>query len=72
MTTLTIRLTDDKAVRLKALAKARSTSVNKLVDELATVALVEFDVETRYRAMSARADPQAALAILDALDASRD
>ena len=35
MTTLTIRLPEDKHERLKALAQARKISVNKLVDELA-------------------------------------
>lgn len=37
--TLTIRLPDDKHERLKALAKSNSISINKLMDELATVAL---------------------------------
>ena len=35
MSTLTIRLPDDKHERLKALARANSISVNKLMDELA-------------------------------------
>jgi predicted HicB family RNase H-like nuclease len=39
MSTLTIRLPDDKHERLKAVAKSRAISVNKLIDELATVAL---------------------------------
>lgn len=36
---LTIRLPDDKHERLKALAKANAVSLNRLMDELATVAL---------------------------------
>ena len=36
---MTIRLPDDKHQRLKALAASNSISVNKLIDELATVAL---------------------------------
>ena len=39
MSTLTIRLPDDKHERLKALAEARKISVNKLIDELATIEL---------------------------------
>ena len=39
MSTLTIRLPDDKHERLKALARTKSISINKLMDELATVAL---------------------------------
>lgn len=36
MSTLTIRLPDDKHARLRQLAKHRQVSVNKLVEELAT------------------------------------
>jgi predicted transcriptional regulator len=34
MTTLTIRLPDDTAARLKSLARSRGLSTNKLVEEL--------------------------------------
>ena len=34
MTTMTIRLPDDTANRLKHLAKARGLSLNKLIEEL--------------------------------------
>lgn len=69
MSTLTIRLPDDTAERLKSLARSRGLSVNKLVEEMSTQALAAFDVETRFRAMAAQGDPQRALAILDRLDA---
>ena len=39
MSTLTIRLPDEKHKRLKALTASRKISVNKLIDELSTVAL---------------------------------
>ncbi|MEF8982617.1 CopG family transcriptional regulator [Thiohalorhabdus sp.] len=68
MTTLTIRLPNDKAERLKALAKSRGVSVNKLMEEMSTQALTEWDVESRFRAMAARADSREALAVLDRLD----
>ncbi|MEK7753345.1 MAG: toxin-antitoxin system HicB family antitoxin, partial [Acidobacteriota bacterium] len=39
MSTLTIRIPESKHARLRSLAKARGVSVNRLIDELATVAL---------------------------------
>ena len=68
MATLTIRLPDDKHERLKYLAKSRGISVNKLIDELSTVALAEFDAATRFRAMAAVGNPERGLQILDKLD----
>jgi len=49
MSALTIRLPDDKHQRLRALAQSRGTSVNRLIDEMTTLMLVEFDAETRFR-----------------------
>jgi predicted transcriptional regulator len=54
MTALTVRLADDKYRRLKALAQARGTSINRLVDEMATTMLAEFDAETRFIARAER------------------
>ena len=48
MSTLTIRLPDDKHERLKALVAAWKISVNKLIDELATVALAKHDARLRF------------------------
>ncbi|MFT7722759.1 MAG: toxin-antitoxin system HicB family antitoxin [Roseateles sp.] len=70
MSTLTIRLTDDKHERLKALARANAISVNKLVDELATVALANYDARVRFETRAARGRPERALALLDKLDQS--
>ena len=42
MSTLTIRLPDDKHLRLRKLAKHRAISVNKLIEELATISIAEF------------------------------
>jgi predicted transcriptional regulator len=69
MGTLTIRLPDDKHERLKELAKRRKISVNKLIEELSSVALAEFDAETRFRAMATKGNVEAGLALLDKLDA---
>lgn len=68
MATLTIRLPDDKHERLKELARRRNMSVNKLIEELSTIALAEFDVETRFRAMAAKGTQEAGLALLAQLD----
>lgn len=68
MSTLTIRLPDNTAERLKSLARSRGLSVNKLVEEMSAQALAAFDAETRFRAMAATGDPKRALAILDRLD----
>jgi predicted transcriptional regulator len=54
---LTIRLPEEKHGRLKALARARAVSLNRLMEELATVALAKFDAETRFQATARRADP---------------
>ncbi|MCW5622879.1 MAG: toxin-antitoxin system HicB family antitoxin [Burkholderiales bacterium] len=67
MSTLTIRLPDDKHERLKALAEARKISVNKLIDELATVALANYDARLRFEARARRGSARKALAVLDAL-----
>jgi predicted transcriptional regulator len=68
MATLTIRLPDDKHERLKELARRRNMSVNKLIEELSTIALAEFDAEARFRAMVAKGSQQAGLALLNQLD----
>lgn len=39
--------------------------MNKLVEELATRAVTEFDCELAFRARAARGDPAAGLALLD-------
>jgi predicted transcriptional regulator len=68
MVTLTIRLSDEKHARLRQLAERRKVSINKLMDELSTVALAEFDAETRFRARAALGSPEEALRLLDELD----
>jgi len=68
MATLTIRLSDEKHARLRQLAERRRVSVNKLIDELSTVALAEFDAETRFRTRAALGSPEEALRFLDVLD----
>jgi predicted transcriptional regulator len=68
MATLTIRLPNDKHSRLKALAQSRGISINKLMEELSTIALAEYDTYNRFKVMAVMGNPQEGLAILDKLD----
>ena len=68
MATLTIRLPDEKHERLRQLAKQRKMSMNKLMEELSTIALTQFDAETRFRARAARGSAEAGLRLLEKLD----
>jgi hypothetical protein len=72
MSTLTIRLPEDKHARLRQLAKHRDMSINKLMEELATISIAEFDAESRFRAMAARGSTERGLALLDKLDAAKN
>ncbi len=51
MSTLTIRLPDDTAQRLKSLAKSRGLPMNKLVEQLSAHAVAAWDTENDFRAM---------------------
>jgi len=68
MSTLTIRIPQAKHARLRNLAKAKGVSINRLIDESATVALAEYDSETRFRVMAARGSRRTGLALLNKLD----
>ena len=68
MSTLTIRLPDDKDERLKALARSNSISVNRLIDELAMVALANYDARVRFEVRAGRGNPARALNLLEQLD----
>ncbi len=67
MATMTIRLPDSKHERLRRLAERNGVSLNKLVDEWASMALAQFDAETRFLVRAARGRPQRGLALLDKL-----
>ena len=70
MSTMTLRLPDDTAQRLKQLAASRRISLNKLIEELSTAAIAAHDAETRFHVMVASVDRGRALAVLDRLDAA--
>ena len=48
MSALTLRLPDEKYQRLKTMAHQRGQSVNRLLDEVTTLLLAEYDAETRF------------------------
>jgi hypothetical protein len=68
MSTLTIRIPETKHARLRILAQTRGVSLNKLIDELATVALAQHDAEVRFRTLAAKGSTRVGLALLRKLD----
>lgn len=68
MGTLTVRLPDDQHDRLRQLARHRNVSLNKLIEELSTAALAEFDAESRFRIRAAAGSRDEGLRLLDKLD----
>lgn len=68
MSTVTLRFPDDKHTRLKQLAAARQISLNKLLDEFATIALANFDALTSFEASAVRGNVSRAIKLLDQLD----
>jgi predicted DNA-binding ribbon-helix-helix protein len=67
MGSLHLRIPDEKHQRLKELAKSRNISVNKLLEELTTMALTEYDLETRFRLRASRGSTEKALEVLEKL-----
>ena len=68
MSILTIRMPEEKRERLRELARQRGISINRLMDELSTIALAQHDAEIRFRTLAAKGSPQAGLRILEKLD----
>ena len=59
MSALTLRLSDQKHQRLKALAKSKGVSVNYLLDEVTTLILAEFDLRTQFEDRAQRGQGKA-------------
>ena len=68
MSTLTIRLPESKHARLRRLAESRGVSMNKLIDEWATVALAQHDTEIRFRTLAATGSVRRGLQLLDKIE----
>jgi hypothetical protein len=71
MSTLSVRIAESKHNRLRRLAASRGVSLNKLIDELATIALAQHDAEVRFRALAARGSVKRGLELLDKADHPR-
>ncbi|MDO8596545.1 MAG: hypothetical protein Q7R45_07960 [Sulfuricaulis sp.] len=54
MSALIIRMPQEKRERLQQVARDRKLSVNKLIEEMATVAIAEHDAEVRFHVRAAR------------------
>ncbi len=67
MSVVTLRINAAKHARLKQMAASRNTSVNRLLDELATVALVQHDMTNQFRAAARAGNPARGLAQLKLL-----
>lgn len=50
------------------MAQRRNISVNKLIEELSTIALTEYDAQVSYEVRAARATAAQGLALLDELE----
>lgn len=64
MATITYRTTDEKRDKLAQLANEQHVSVNKIIDELVTIALTERDAYLRFSVRASRGNPKTALEIL--------
>lgn len=67
MAAINVRLPDEKHERLKELAKTKNISVNKLMEELATIALTEYDAETRFKLRANRGSVDRGLELINKL-----
>ena len=64
MKTLVLPLTDNKHQRLRTLAQSRHTTIHRLMDEMTTLMLAEFDAETRFKLRAARGTGRAAVGLV--------
>lgn len=67
MSAITFRLPESKHERLKELAKAEHISLNRLFDELTTVALVQFDAKTNFKLRADKGNTERGIEILNKL-----
>lgn len=67
MRAITYRLPTSKYERLKQLAKSQNISVNRLIDELSTMALASYDAKTSFALRARKGDKKRGLEILEKL-----
>lgn len=49
MTAITLRIDEEKHHRLKQMAKQKGITLNRLIDEMTSLMLSEFDLKIRYK-----------------------
>lgn len=67
MSTITFRLPEGKHEKLKKLAKSQNISVNRLLDELSSIAIAGYDSKMQFELRQRKGDKQKGLEILDKL-----
>ena len=67
MGSLHLRIPDEKHQSLKELAKSKNISVHKLIEKLTTIALTEYDIETRFKLRASKGSTEKALEVLEKL-----
>lgn len=65
MATITYRTTDEKHSKLAILAEEQNTSVNKVIDELVTIAITEREAYARFTHRAQQGNAKKALDILN-------
>ncbi len=63
-----MRFSNARNARRKPTPANRRTSLNRLLDELATFALVQHDLTLQFRVAADSGDPERGLALLDKFD----
>ena len=63
-----LRLAKSKYARLTQLAASRHSNVDHALDELATIALMQYDLILQFLAAAGSGDPARGLALLDKLE----
>lgn len=64
MAIITYRTTDDKKEKLAALAKDQQISINKVIDDLVTIAITERETFARFESRASRGNSTKDLDIL--------
>ncbi|MEM9275012.1 MAG: toxin-antitoxin system HicB family antitoxin [Cyanobacteria bacterium P01_F01_bin.143] len=67
MESLPLRIPDEQHQRFKESIRSKNVSVNKLLEELTTMVLAEYDLETRFRVRISKGSREKVLEVLDKL-----
>lgn len=65
---MAIKIVVDTNVFVSALTSATGVSLNRLVDDLSSMALAQYDAEVRFQVLAGRGNATQGLRLLDKLD----